>query len=79
MKNQHKRSISDDALLIKKLTPFIGNLTLEAIHMGTLEPFIETRKKEDVKTRTINHGLQIVRHILRLAAYNGEMTMEKRG
>lgn len=66
--HQHKRSLSDDIGHISKLMPFIGNLTLEAIHMGALESFIEARRKEGVKTRTINHGLQVVRRILNLAA-----------
>ncbi|MBP9728922.1 MAG: site-specific integrase [Gammaproteobacteria bacterium] len=65
---QHKRSIKGDALLIKQLIPFIGNLTLDQIHMGTLKPFIAARKKEGVKSRTINHGLKVVRHLLNLAA-----------
>jgi integrase len=66
--NQHKRSIHDDASLLKKLIPSIGDLHLEVIHMGTLKPFIEARTKDGVSNRTINHGLQLVRHILRLAA-----------
>jgi integrase len=36
--------------------------------MGTLQPFIAIRRKAGIKTRTINHGLQVVRHILNLAA-----------
>ena len=50
------------------LDPFIGKLTLEAVHMGSLQPFIQHRKKEGAKARTINHALQITRHILNLAA-----------
>ncbi len=68
MENQHKRSIAGDASLLKKLDSFIGDLKLEAIHMGSLQAFIDERRQEGVKTRTINHGLQIVRHILNLAA-----------
>lgn len=36
--------------------------------MGTLQPFIDHRKKQEVKNRTVNYGLQTVRHILNLAA-----------
>jgi hypothetical protein len=68
MENQHKRSISDDAGRLKLLVDYIGDLPLETIHMGTMQPFIHTRRKTGVKTRTINHGLQIVRRILNLAA-----------
>lgn len=63
-----KASISDDILQIKLLVPFIGNLPLEGIHMGTLQPFIQARKEKGVKNRTINYGLQTLRHILNLAA-----------
>ncbi len=66
--HQHKRSLSDDAGRLKGLMPHIGNRTLETIHMGSLQGFIEARRKEGVKTRTINHGLQVVRRILNLAA-----------
>jgi integrase len=50
------------------LDSYIGSSVLESIHMGTLQPYIDARRKEGVKTRTINHGLQVVRHILNLAA-----------
>jgi integrase len=68
LENQHKRSIYSDAHRLKLLDVYIGNLTLESIHMGTLQPFIAARRQEGIKTRTVNHGLQIVRHILNLAA-----------
>lgn len=63
-----KTSIRMDAYHLKALDRFIGHLALEGVHMGSLQPFIESRRKEGVKNRTINYGLQIVRHILNLAA-----------
>jgi integrase len=66
--NMHKRSIQSDKHRLKMLDGYIGGLALESIHMGALQPYIAARKKEGVKTRTINHGLQIIRHILNLAA-----------
>lgn len=66
--NQHKRSISDDAGRLRNLVQYIGKLPLDAIHMGTLQPFIDGRRTDGVKTRTINHGLKIVRRIANLAA-----------
>ncbi len=36
--------------------------------IGSLQPFIEGRKCDGVRTRTINHGLKIVRRILNLAS-----------
>jgi hypothetical protein len=53
---------------LRMLFPFIGNLPLTQVHMGTLRPFIEERKKQGRKNRTINYALQVVRHILNLAA-----------
>jgi integrase len=63
-----KSSLKDDALHLKILDPYIGDLTLDFVHMGTLQNFIEIRKTEGVKNRTINYALQTVRHILNLAA-----------
>jgi len=68
LENQHKRSIKSDAGRLKSLEPFIGDALLETIHMGTLQTYIQARRKEGVKTRTINHGLKIVRRILNLAS-----------
>ncbi|MCW8417606.1 hypothetical protein OQJ18_09820 [Fluoribacter dumoffii] len=68
MENQHKRSISDDAGRLRELVKYIGDMSIEAIHIGSLQSFIEGRKKDGVSMRTINHGLKIVRRILNLAA-----------
>jgi len=68
MENQHKRSIQDDAGRLKLLVEHIGDLSLETIHMGSMQTFVDARRKSGVKTRTINHGLQVVRRILNLAA-----------
>ena len=56
--------------------PWIGSSTLDRIHMGLLQPWIEHRRRDGVTTATINHGLQTVRRILNLAA--GEW-MDERG
>ena len=50
------------------LDKYIGDLPIEAVHMGTLQHFIAARKKDGRKSKTVNFGLQIVRHILNLAA-----------
>ena len=68
MENQHKRSRRMDALAVKVLDPFIGDLPLESVHIGTLQPYVEARRKDNVSPRTINYGLQVARRILRLAA-----------
>lgn len=50
------------------MDPFIGDLFLDTIHSGSLQAFIDWRRKEQLAPRTINHGLQLTRHILKLAA-----------
>lgn len=66
--NQQKASIENDVIYIQQLDPFIGELPIESVHMGTLQPYIESRRKDGVKNRTINCGLEIVRHTLNLAS-----------
>jgi len=66
--NQHKRSIQREIQELVLLGPFIGDLSLQEIHMGTLQNFINFRKKQEVKSRTINYALQVIRQILNLAS-----------
>ncbi len=68
LENQHKRSLKSDIVRLKHLMPWIGDVPLERIHRGTLQPWLEYRQKEGVSTGTINHGLKVVRRILNLAA-----------
>lgn len=63
-----KVRLADDALHLRLLEPFIGSLSLESVHMGSLQSFIEARKAKGVKNRTINYALQTVRHIQNLAS-----------
>jgi integrase len=66
--NQHLRSIGDYALHLKQLDPYLGDLPLASVHMGTLRPFIEARQKQERKSKSINLALGLVRHILNIAA-----------
>jgi integrase len=66
--NRFKRSIQTDELHLKQLDSFIGDLDLRMVHMGTLQEFIEARRAQGRKTKTINLALGVVRHILNLAA-----------
>jgi len=61
-------SISDTAMHLKQLDPFIGDLPLGRVHDETVRPFIKARQKQGVSNRTINIALQRVVRILRLAA-----------
>lgn len=66
--NMDLAGISNYAMHLKQLDPFIGDLPLENVHLGTLQPFIELRRRQGVKTKTINLALSVVRRILNLAA-----------
>ena len=68
LENQHKRSLDDDILQLKLLMPWIGRAPIDCVHLGTLKPWIEHRRREGKAVGTINHGLKIVRRILNLAA-----------
>ncbi len=63
-----KATIREDARQLRLLDPYIGLLPLQAVHMGTLLRFIKNRKARGLRNRTVNCGLQVVRHILNLAA-----------
>ena len=66
--NMHKRSIADDASRLKSLLPVIGELPLQRLHDGTLQPYVDQCLVQGLKKKTINNGLEIVRRILNLAA-----------
>ena len=66
--NLHLASIGDYALHLKQLDPYIGDLPLEKVHLGTLKAFIEARRQQGIKTKSINLALGVVRRILNLAA-----------
>jgi len=57
IENQHKKSIQSDAEQLEILDKYIGDLPIEAVHIGALQPFIADRKKDGRKNKTINFGL----------------------
>ena len=42
------------------LDPFIGNSSLKSVYMENLQPFIEKRRWDGVRTKTINLSLEVV-------------------
>ncbi|MBV6342317.1 tyrosine-type recombinase/integrase [Candidatus Magnetobacterium casense] len=68
LRESMKRSLDKDAWCLKRIDPFIGDLYLENVHMGTVRPYIDHGRKMGWKARTINMPLEVVRHILNLAA-----------
>jgi integrase len=65
---QTKISISEDIRALNHLSEYFHDKPLEQIHMGSLQPYMKKRRCEGVKIRTINKTLQIIRHLLNLAA-----------
>jgi integrase len=68
LENHHKRSIANDAWLLRHLDPYIGGIELRNVHMGTLQEFIAKRREDGVKAKTINAALATTRRILNLAS-----------
>ena len=68
LESGHKRSLADDAMHLKELDAWIGDLPLQQVHLGTLSPWIAHRRQQGIKTKSINLALGVVRHILNLAA-----------
>jgi len=65
---EEKASLAKDAWALKRINPFIGKLTIDNVHMGTLRAYINHGKIQKWKNRTINMPLEVVRRILNLAA-----------
>ena len=66
--NTHLANIGDYARLLEYLDPYIGHLPLVKVHLGTLQPYIDHKRKVDgVKNKTINNALSLVRRILNLS------------
>ena len=61
-------SLDRYARALKMIDPFIGNLPLNAIHMGSVQDFIQRERRRNITSRTINYSLQAVRRIVNLAA-----------
>jgi hypothetical protein len=51
--NHHQRSIAHDISRLKGLMPWIGAMTLDKIHMGSLQPWIEHRRTGGVSAGTM--------------------------
>ena len=65
--NLHLASISDSAMHLRRLDPFIGHLPVDQVHSGTLQSFVEAERRRGLKSKSINNALGVVRRILNLA------------
>ncbi len=68
LKEEDKKSLDRDAVTLKAVMPYIGELPLEKIHMGTLDKYLADRKAAGIKNGTLNRDLAIISRILTLAA-----------
>ena len=50
------------------LDPYIGELTVQQVHSGSLQTFVRDKSKEGISPGTINRDLAVVRRILNLCA-----------
>lgn len=66
--NLHLASIRQYARCLSDMDSYIGALPLQQVHLGTLKPFMEWKREQGVKNRTINMYLGAVRRILNLSA-----------
>jgi len=66
--NGHKRAIGRDAQDLQLIDPFVGDILMQQVHMGSIQPFIEARRAEGTAVGTINRTLAVVRRVLNLAA-----------
>ena len=67
MENQHKRTISDEAQQIQQLCPRLATACSIKSICFPYNLILLCVNNKGVKNRTINHALQIIRHILNLA------------
>ena len=66
--NQHLRSLNRTRLAFDKVMPYIGELTLEQVHMDSLACYVRAKRSAGSKVATINRDLAAVRRVLNLAA-----------
>jgi len=61
LENQHKRSLSDDVSRLKGIMPAIGNVALDKLHMGTLQPWIAQRRRQGAKAPRLGPSIMVCR------------------
>ena len=64
----HKRSLERDARSLAAFDPYIGAMTLQQVHFGSLQTYIRDKLKAGKSPGTVNRDLAVVRRILNLCA-----------
>ncbi len=68
----HKATQSDDKAHLRWLDPHLNGVDLASIDRARLDQIMATRKAEGVANATVNRTLEVVRAVLRKAAYEWE-------
>lgn len=63
-----KTSLETDIYLLKEMIKICGTLPINEINNETLKVFVNSRKIQGIKNKTINSALAVVRHICNLAS-----------
>ena len=67
LNEETKSSLLRDGDCLANLDPWIGLFKLDQIHQGTLQPYIQHRRDQGIKSATVARELAVVRRILTLA------------
>jgi integrase len=68
LNEETKSSIGRDAECLANLDTWIGHLRVDQIHQGTLQPYIDHRRRQGIKSATVVREMAVVRRILTLAS-----------
>lgn len=68
VRTSDKRSLERDVRALREVLPWIGQLALREVHMGTLEGYITARRRGGAAAGTVNRTLAVVRRVLNLSA-----------
>ena len=67
VEESNKKSLARDLCTLDAVMPYIGHLSLEEVHSGTLDPFVADRRAAGISAGTITRDLAVVRLVLKLA------------
>lgn len=68
----HKASTSDDKAHLRWVDRFLNGLALDRINRDLLDRIMAERKAEGVSNATVNRTMEVVRGVLRMAAFEWE-------
>lgn len=68
LNEETKSSIKRDGECLANLDAWIGHLRVDQVHQGTLQPYINHRRDQGIKSATVVREMAVVRRILALAS-----------